>query len=149
MLLAELFCRLEQVRLDRRDGKAKVLGTLASVAGASIITLCKGPVIYSPNSSLHPSESDHLLPSSHAEDSKNWTLGCIFCIVHCICWSGWVVLQPRVLIKYPAPLSLTTYTCFFGALQILGIAGVLERDSNAWQVHSVGELLCILYAVGY
>ena len=45
-------CRLEKLRLDMKDGKAKVLGTLASVAGASVITLYKGPVIYWPNSNV-------------------------------------------------------------------------------------------------
>lgn len=147
-----VFCRLELVRLDRRDGRAKVLGTLASVAGALIITLYKGPAIYSPYSSVHQSESAHFLPSSLGDDAegmKNWILGCVCCILHCICWSGWVVIQGPVLKKYPARLSLTTFTCFFGALQILGIAGSLERDFNAWQIHSVGELLCILYAVRY
>ncbi|XP_060675070.1 protein WALLS ARE THIN 1 [Ziziphus jujuba] len=142
-LIAILF-RLEQVRLDRRDGIAKVLGTLASVVGASIITLYKGPTIYSPTS--NPNQSHHLVPSLGDSEDKNWTLGCIYCIVHCICWSSWVVLQAPVLKKYPARLSLTSCTCFFGALQLLGISATLERDHQAWQVHSGGELLCILYA---
>ncbi|CAO2211826.1 unnamed protein product [Urochloa humidicola] len=43
--------RIEKVRLDRRDGVAKVLGTLACVAGASVITLYKGPTIFGPSSS--------------------------------------------------------------------------------------------------
>ncbi|GFS46455.1 nodulin MtN21 /EamA-like transporter family protein [Actinidia rufa] len=34
---------LEQVRLNRKDGIAKVMGTILCVAGASVITLYKGP----------------------------------------------------------------------------------------------------------
>ncbi|KAE8813994.1 protein WALLS ARE THIN 1-like [Hordeum vulgare] len=41
--------RIEKVRLDRRDGVAKVVGTLACVAGASVITLYKGPTIFGPS----------------------------------------------------------------------------------------------------
>ncbi|KAF3440745.1 hypothetical protein FNV43_RR19031 [Rhamnella rubrinervis] len=107
-LLATLF-RLEQVRLDRRDGKAKVLGTLASVSGASIITLYKGPVIYSPSSSATHLNQIICYPALMQRTQK---IG------------SWVA-------------SIVSYTAY---------AGVFERDSNAWQVHSVGELLCILYA---
>ncbi|GAB2292718.1 hypothetical protein Dimus_026955 [Dionaea muscipula] len=37
---------IEKVRLDRKDGIAKVAGTISCVAGATVITLYKGPTIY-------------------------------------------------------------------------------------------------------
>ncbi|KOM49115.1 hypothetical protein LR48_Vigan07g281900 [Vigna angularis] len=77
---------------------------------------------------------------------KNWTLGCLYLIGHCLSWSGWLVLQAPVLKKYPARLSFTSYTCFFGLLQFLVIALVLERDAQAWLFHSGGEAFTILYA---
>ncbi|KAL5072666.1 hypothetical protein RYX36_011650 [Vicia faba] len=48
--------------------------------------------------------------------------------------------------KYPARLSVTSYTCFFGLLQFLVIALVCERNSQAWLFHSGGEAFTILYA---
>jgi hypothetical protein len=78
---------------------------------------------------------------------KNWTLGCIYLIGHCLSWSGWLVLQAPVLKKYPARLSVTSYTCFFGLIQFLIIAAFMERDPQAWIFHSGGELFTILYAV--
>ena len=78
---------------------------------------------------------------------KNWTLGCIYLIGHCLAWSGWLVLQAPVLKKYPARLSVTSYTCFFGLIQFLVIAAFMERDPQAWIFHSGGELFTILYAV--
>ncbi|GJN15431.1 hypothetical protein PR202_gb02346 [Eleusine coracana subsp. coracana] len=134
--------RIEKVRLDRRDGVAKVVGTLACVAGASVITLYKGPTIFGPTGSDH-----HQVVVGDGEMvMKNWTLGCVYLIGHCLSWSGWLVLQAPVLKKYPARLSVTSYTCFFGVIQFLIIAAFMERDADAWQFHSGSELFTILYA---
>ncbi|XP_040382491.1 protein WALLS ARE THIN 1-like [Oryza brachyantha] len=132
--------RIERVRLDRRDGVAKVAGTLACVAGASVITLYKGPTIFG------PAGGDKLTAAAIAGDGKNWTLGCVYLIGHCLSWSGWLVLQAPVLKKYPARLSVTSYTCFFGVIQFLIIAAFMERDADAWAFHSGSELFTILYA---
>jgi drug/metabolite transporter (DMT)-like permease len=121
-----LFCRLEQVHLNRRDGIAKVLGTLTSFIGASVITLYKGPIIYSPNP---PSDQSDLMFALGDAKEKNWTLGCICCFGHCLCWASWIVLQAVVLKKYPARFSVYSFTCFFSILQFLAIAGYFERDS--------------------
>uniref|UniRef100_A0A7N2LZV0 WAT1-related protein n=1 Tax=Quercus lobata TaxID=97700 RepID=A0A7N2LZV0_QUELO len=136
------FVGIEQIHLNRKDGIAKVVGTIASVAGASVITLYKGPTIYAPNSS-HLHQSHFLVSLGDAE--KNWTLGCIYLIVHCLCWSGWIVVQAPLLKKYPARLSVTSYSCLFSTLQFLVIAASFERDLQAWQVHSDGELFSIFY----
>ncbi|CAD6265089.1 unnamed protein product [Miscanthus lutarioriparius] len=135
--------RIEKVRLDRRDGVAKVAGTLACVAGASVITLYKGPTIFGPTTS---GGGDKLAAAAAVAGDKNWTLGCVYLIGHCLSWSGWLVLQAPVLKKYPARLSVTSYTCFFGVIQFLIIAAFMERDADAWKFHSGSELFTILYA---
>ncbi|KAL0325818.1 UNVERIFIED_CONTAM: protein WALLS ARE THIN 1 [Sesamum radiatum] len=138
---------IEKVRLDRKDGISKVAGTLLCVAGASVITLYNGPVIYSPTPRVQSvrAASPMLLALGDAK-GKNWTLGCIFLIGHCLSWSGWLVLQAPILKKYPARLSFTSYQCFFGVIQFLVIAAFLERDPQAWLVHSGGELFSVFYA---
>ncbi|KAE9586151.1 putative EamA domain-containing protein [Lupinus albus] len=148
--------RIEQVRVNRKDGVAKVAGTILCVAGATVITLYKGPTIYSPTPPLHSTNMITTTTTTQVFDfgslslgdakGKNWTLGCIYLIGHCLSWSGWLVLQAPVLKKYPARLSVTSYTCFFGLLQFLLIALVLERDAQAWVFHSGGEAFTILYA---
>ncbi|KAL1309385.1 hypothetical protein HN51_052074 [Arachis hypogaea] len=135
--------RIEKVRLDRKDGVAKVAGTVFCVAGASVITLYKGPTIYSPEP---PLQTAAMSLGAAAEEGKNWTLGCVYLIGHCLSWSGWLVLQAPVLKKYPARLSVTSYTCFFGLLQFLAIALVVERDVNAWIFQSGAEVFTIVYA---
>ncbi|KAF7034123.1 hypothetical protein CFC21_045175 [Triticum aestivum] len=139
--------RIEKVRLDRRDGVAKVLGTLACVAGASVITLYQGPTIFAPTAGDDkPSLQEVPFLAAVAGEGKNWTLGCVYLIGHCLSWSGWLVLQAPVLKKYPAKLSVTSYTCFFGVIQFLIIAAFFERDAGAWVFHSGSEVFTILYA---
>lgn len=140
------YCRIEQVRLNRKDGIAKVTGTLFCVAGASVITLYKGPTIYSPSPPVLTSPTP-LFPSLGDAKGKNWTIGCIYLIGHCLSWSGWLVLQAPVLKKYPARLSVTSFTCFFGLIQFMVIALIFERDYQAWVFHSGGEVFTIVYAV--
>ncbi|KAL8166094.1 hypothetical protein V2J09_007593 [Rumex salicifolius] len=138
---------IEKVRLNRKDGIAKVIGTVLCVAGASVITLYKGPTIYSPAPHLEQDQNASFHLSSLGDaNGKNWTLGCIYLIGHCLSWSGWLVLQAPVLKKYPARLSVTSYTCFFGVIQFLIIAAFMERDMEAWRVHSGGELFSVFYA---
>ncbi|KAH9662958.1 protein WALLS ARE THIN 1 [Citrus sinensis] len=137
--------KIEQIHLTRKDGIAKVLGTLISVGGASVITLYKGPIVYRPNSALDQSQSQMLLLGDTKE--KNWTLGCICLIGHCLFWSSWIVLQSPVLKKYPARLSVVSYSCFFSLMQFSAIGAYFERDSAAWQFHSGWEIFCVFYSI--
>ncbi|KAG8476215.1 hypothetical protein CXB51_033146 [Gossypium anomalum] len=127
--LAASALRLEQINIARKDGLAKVLGTIVSVGGATVITLYKGPIL------LHQSNN-----------MQNWTLGCIYLLGHCLSWAGWLVFQAPVLKKYPAKLTLTSFTCFFGLIQFLVIAAFVETDFNNWKIQSMEELFTILYA---
>lgn len=131
------------MHLNKIDGMAKVLGVLASVGGASVITLYKGPIIYAPQLALHEGQFLSLFGD---ENGKNWNLGGIFLFGHCLCWSGWIVMQAFVLKKYSAPLTVSAFTCFFGVLQFVAIAVFLEKDPKAWQLNSSEEAYSVLYS---
>ncbi|KAI5407105.1 protein WALLS ARE THIN 1 [Lathyrus oleraceus] len=154
--LMAVILRIEKVKLNRKDGLAKVAGTIFCVIGATIITLYKGPTIYTPSSHVNNTSTmitevttapmiDFWTMSLGDAKGKNWTLGCVYLFAHCLSWSGWLVFQTHVLKKYPARLSVTSYTCFFGLLQFLLIALVCERNSQAWLFNSSGEVFTILY----
>lgn len=146
-LMAALL-RIEKVRLDRKDGISKVCGTLVCVAGASVITLYKGPTIYSPSPRLHTAVAMAFRQPVVVGDAKakNWTLGCIFLIGHCLSWAAWLVLQAPVLKKFPARLTFTSYQLFFGVIQFIVIAAFAERNAQAWLIHSGAELFTVFYA---
>ncbi|RCV24367.1 hypothetical protein SEVIR_5G078100v4 [Setaria viridis] len=133
--------RLEQVDLSRRYGVAKVVGTVVSIGGATVITLYKGLPLFHHNLTIKS-----LLTLSSSSPILNWTLGCVFILGHCLSWSGWMVLQVPVLKRYPARLSVLSLTCIFGLLQFLVIAAFTEEDLSRWKVRSGGELFTILYA---
>ncbi|XP_066321013.1 protein WALLS ARE THIN 1-like [Miscanthus floridulus] len=137
---------IERVRLRRRDGLAKAAGTLLCVAGATVITLFKGPAVFGPAAAVVTVTAVAPPQAAGNNSSKSWALGCVYLMGHCLSWSGWLVLQAPVLKRYPARLSVTSYTCFFGLLQFLAIAAVVERDAAAWTLTSGSELLTILYA---
>ncbi|XP_028805382.1 WAT1-related protein At3g18200 [Neltuma alba] len=136
--------RLEELNIARRDGLAKVIGTIASVGGASVITLYKGPPL------LHQMDHVQANPTSETDQSsmkmQNWTWGCIYLLGHCLSWAGWMVFQAPVVKKYPAKLTLTSFTCFFGLIQFLIIAAFVETDTEHWKIQSTEELFTILYA---
>ncbi|KAL8038487.1 hypothetical protein ABFX02_11G110600 [Erythranthe guttata] len=71
-----------------------------------------------------------------SDNFQNWTLGCIFLLGHCLSWAGWMVLQAPIVKQYPAKLSLTSFTFFFGLIQFLFIAAFVERDPKHWQIQS-------------
>ncbi|XVF09528.1 hypothetical protein REPUB_Repub07fG0101400 [Reevesia pubescens] len=127
--------RLEQINIARRDGLAKVLGTIASIGGATIITLCKGSLL------LHQSNTTHGRRDVLKENAE-LDLGMYF--------SPWALLimacLAPVLNKYPAKLTLTSFTCFFGLIQFLIIAAFVETVFNHWKIQSKEELFTILYA---
>ncbi|PWZ27054.1 Protein WALLS ARE THIN 1 [Zea mays] len=138
---------IERVRLRRRDGLAKAAGTVLCVAGATVITLFKGPAVFGPAPSVAAAVPVPMpAPGGGNNNNKSWALGCVYLMGHCLSWSGWLVLQAPVLKRYPARLSVTSYTCFFGLLQFLAVAAVFERDAAAWALGSGSELLTILYA---
>ncbi|KAF0899025.1 hypothetical protein E2562_012714 [Oryza meyeriana var. granulata] len=130
--------RLEQVDLSRRHGVAKVVGTVVSIGGATVITLYKGLPLFHHGLNIKSLSSSSLI--------LNWTLGCVFILGHCLSWSGWMVLQVPVLKRYPARLSVLSLTCIFGLLQFLVIAAFAEEDLSRWKVNSGSELFTILYA---
>ncbi|XP_034601351.2 protein WALLS ARE THIN 1 [Setaria viridis] len=137
---------IERVSLRRLDGLAKVAGTALCVAGASVITLFKGPAVFGPAAALDVAHHHQPAAPASGGGGKSWMLGCLYLMGHCVSWSGWLVLQAPVLKRYPARLSVTSYTCLFGLLQFLAVAAVAERDAAAWALGSGAELLTVLYA---
>ncbi|XP_061345656.1 protein WALLS ARE THIN 1-like [Gastrolobium bilobum] len=135
--------RYESVHFNRIHGLAKVLGVLASVGGASIITLYKGPTIYTPHLALH---QEHFMSVFGDATGKNLSLGGIYLFGHCLCWSGWIVMQAFVLKNYSAKLTVSAFTCFFGIVQFMTIAAFFEKDSKAWQLNSSSEIYSILFS---
>ncbi|KAK1273803.1 hypothetical protein QJS04_geneDACA022186 [Acorus gramineus] len=94
---------MERVDLRSKRGQAKVVGTVACVAGAMIMTLLKGPQLnwlrfdekqVQPSVFL-PSEvlDDHVFRSS---TSQYWMLGAAMLFLNVGSWSGFVLYQRSI-----------------------------------------------------
>ncbi|KAI0522485.1 hypothetical protein KFK09_004864 [Dendrobium nobile] len=123
--------RLEKLNIKKRYGIAKVMGTAVCICGATILTLYKGSPLLQHHLNLT------ILGKSFISSNQimHWTLGCVY-------------IRPVPVLKhYPARLSVTTLTCFFGVIQFFAIAAFTERDVQRWKIHSGEELLAVLYAL--
>ncbi|PAN24185.1 hypothetical protein PAHAL_4G173100 [Panicum hallii] len=132
--------RIEQVNIKSGHGVAKIAGTVATIAGATIITLYKGMTL------TRDSEGTHKLKDINVITSPGftWIAGCLIMFLNCLCLSGWMVLQVPVLKKYPAKLSFFTITLALGLIQLIAVAPFFESNIERWKVHSRGELFTIL-----
>ncbi|KAL9288656.1 WAT1-related protein [Arabidopsis thaliana] len=131
-------------KLNLRDirGLAKIAGTILCVAGAISMTLLRGPKILNSESALPIAKS----VLGHLKDQNTWLIGCLFLFSSTLCWSFWLILQVPISAYYPDNLSLSAWMCLFGTIQCAVVTFFLEKDPNAWILHSYSEFATCLYA---
>ncbi|CAN6919182.1 unnamed protein product [Brassica oleracea] len=132
----------EKVNIKNIRGLAKIAGTVLCVLGAISMTLLRGPKILN-------SESDFSIAKSLLGDVKDqnmWLIGCLFLFSSNLCWSFWLTLQVPISAYYPDHLSLSAWMCLLGTIQCAVVTFFLEKDPNAWILHSFSEFATCLYA---
>lgn len=82
---------MEGLNLRRSSDIAKVLGTLVSIAGATVVTLYNGPAIMNKPTTL---SSSGLLFSSQ----ENWILGGILLATAAFSTAAWSIVQVCIAI---------------------------------------------------
>ncbi|KAG9451075.1 hypothetical protein H6P81_011040 [Aristolochia fimbriata] len=141
-LLACIF-RMEKVNLKKAPGVAKVMGTLVTVAGAMVMTLCKGPVLDLMGSKRKISGEGH----TGEVVKKEWMKGSLMLTAGCLCWACFIILQAFTLRSYPAELSLTALICLAGAIEGAVVGLVMERGNmEVWSIGWDTKLLTVVYA---
>lgn len=146
----------ERVNLLTTEGQAKVGGTLVCVSGATLMVLFRGPAL------IGNAESDF---SSHSEISArgqpepvgwlmssflefgldHFHLGVLCLIGNCMCMAAFLAIQAPLLAKYPASLSVTAYSYFFGASLMVITAFFMTNDSTHWSLTD-SEVFAVIYA---
>ncbi|XP_006285169.2 WAT1-related protein At4g30420 [Capsella rubella] len=132
-------------KLNLRDIRslAKIAGTILCVVGAVSMTLLRGPKILNSESALPLAKS---VLGNILKDQNMWLIGCLFLFSSTLCWSFWLILQVPISTYYPDNLSLSAWMCLFGTIQCAVVTFFLEKDSNAWILHSYSEFATCLYA---
>ncbi|OEL22565.1 Auxin-induced protein 5NG4 [Dichanthelium oligosanthes] len=102
--------RIEQVNITSGHGLAKIAGTVATIAGATIITLYKGM----PLTTNSESEGTYKMKDINVILSPGFTriAGCLIMFVNCLCLSAWMVLQlvEDMFLEAKAELNVTECT---------------------------------------
>ncbi|KAK4730667.1 hypothetical protein R3W88_023655 [Solanum pinnatisectum] len=141
-ILAWIF-RLEKVKLTSIRSQAKIVGTVATVAGAMIMTLVRGPIVelfWTTGNVGHDSQSGGLNLSHAIKGSIMITIGCFS-------WAAFMILQAITLRTYPAELSLTAWICLLGTTEGAIVATVMERGkSAAWAINWDSKFLAAIYS---
>ncbi|XP_021819077.1 WAT1-related protein At2g37460 [Prunus avium] len=136
--------RLEKVKLKCIRSQSKVFGTAATVAGAMIMTLVKGPLL---DLFWTRGTTSHEQQTGGAVSLQSSIKGAVMITVGCFCWACFMILQSITLKTYPAELSLSAWICLMGTLEGTALALVMERGNSAvWAIKWDTKLLAACYS---
>ncbi|GAY45174.1 hypothetical protein CUMW_087510 [Citrus unshiu] len=134
---------LENVNLKSIRSLAKVIGTLATVAGAMVMTLIKGPIL----ELFWTKGAENHGHGSSGTTTHNSIKGALMITAGCFSWSFFIILQAITLKAYPAELSLTAWICFFGTVEGTLAALIMERGkASIWAIHWDTKLVASVYS---
>ncbi|KAE8677514.1 WAT1-related protein [Hibiscus syriacus] len=145
----------ERVNLLKTEGQAKVGGTLICVSGAILMVLFCGPALigqkdadfshYDISARGQPEPSGWLVSSFLEFGLEYWHIGVLCLIGNCMCMASFLAIQAPVLAKYPANISVTAFSYFFGAVLMITISLFMTNESTDWRL-TQSELFAVLYA---
>ncbi|MED6162171.1 hypothetical protein PIB30_067858 [Stylosanthes scabra] len=136
--------RLEKIKIKTIRSMAKVVGTLATLSGAMVMTLLKGPILEL--FGRHGSHN-HNLQHNGDEITQHAIKGFVMITIGCFSWACFVILQTITLEAYPAELSLTAWICILGAAEGAAVAMIMERGNpSVWYLKWDMKLLAVVYS---
>ncbi|XAR51834.1 hypothetical protein NMG60_11006588 [Bertholletia excelsa] len=141
-ILAIIF-RMEKLSAKSKSGRAKVIGTLVSVAGALIVVLYTGPPLTSPSSS--PSNAVEEAPVFLGADSDRVLSG-ILLAGDVFLRSLWAVALAHVVRQYPSELVVVFLYNLSLTAVCAPICFLLEPNLEKWKLKADITLLAVLYA---
>ncbi|GMY30683.1 WAT1-related protein At3g30340-like [Fagus crenata] len=138
---------LETVNIKCNSGRAKVLGAVVCIGGATLLTLYRGmPLFDHSHSQAVTQMMDHAIKLSHTKKTERWTIGSIALVVGTLFWSSWFLLQSTIGKRYPCQYSSTAIMSFFGAIQSATLSLATSKNLSAWALKGKIEIMTVLYA---
>ncbi|CAL5193947.1 unnamed protein product [Lathyrus oleraceus] len=135
--------KLEKIKMKSVHSQAKVVGTLATVAGAMVMTLLRGPILNIFGTHGNSAEIQH----SSGANLQHAIKGSIMITIGCFSCAGFMILQTITLETYPAELSLTAWICLLGTVEGGIVALIVERnDYSVWSLNWDTKLLAAVYS---
>ncbi|ESQ39664.1 hypothetical protein EUTSA_v10000922mg [Eutrema salsugineum] len=154
--LLALMMGTEKVSLFKIEGLTKVGGTLVCVSGAVVMALFRGPALFGDKNAdftentvtidrSQPELHGWLVTSFLGLGLDLWHIGVVCLIGNCMCMAAFLAVQAPVLKKYPAHLSVTAYSYFFGASIMITTALVFVKEPKDWSL-TQSEVLAVIFA---
>ncbi|CAL5186171.1 unnamed protein product [Lathyrus oleraceus] len=125
-ILAVTF-RMEKLAIKSRSSNAKVMGSIASIAGAFVLTFYKGQSILNSSPLHQPIEFFKSVDSS-------WAIAGILLIVDNFLVSLWYILQVHILKEFPDELTLVLLTSTSSTIISTFVALLSVPNASAWKI---------------
>ncbi|CAA0836256.1 WAT1-related protein [Striga hermonthica] len=134
--------RLEKLKITSIRSQAKIIGTLATVAGAMIMTFVIGPNLGLPWTKKGSAYNQHHQTVTLQDSIK----GAVMIIAGCLSWACFIILQAVTSRTYPTDLSMTVWICLLATVEGAAVALVAEnRNPAAWAIKWDTKLLAVVY----
>ncbi|XVF16468.1 hypothetical protein REPUB_Repub10bG0033400 [Reevesia pubescens] len=138
-----VFFRMEKVALRSSISQAKIIGTIASISGASVVVLYKGPKILS---SLQWTFSSVLLQQPLGSPQSEWMIGGLLLTVGYLLSSLWYIIQSQVMKIYPEEMIVTFFYNLCLAILSVPVCLLAESNMSSWRLGPSIVAASILYA---
>ncbi|KAL0554893.1 hypothetical protein IC582_008823 [Cucumis melo] len=141
--------RMEKIDLKRSSSIVKIVGSAASISGALVVVLYKGPIVISNPYSPRPKQLGLLYPNPPLDSSHpqpNWIMGGLCFVFQYLCNSFWYILQTQIIKVYPDEISVVAVYFVIQALLTAIVCLIAETDMNAWKLTNPLLFLLILYS---
>ncbi|KAG5548948.1 hypothetical protein RHGRI_014352 [Rhododendron griersonianum] len=145
---------LESVGMRRKEGQAKVMGTVVCVGGAMLLSFYHGRSVMG-GSSIHWKYADDMGKGSSTTTSQthgnNFMSGPFLIIASTMAWAICVFLlflssQARMGENYSAPYTSSALICLMSSVECGIIGFVAEHNLSAWSLSPAIRVVSSLYA---
>ncbi|XVF14135.1 hypothetical protein REPUB_Repub09cG0031300 [Reevesia pubescens] len=139
-----VFFRMEKVELRSSSTGAKIIGTIASISGASVVVLYKGPKVLF---SSHWISSSLLLFQPPLESSQsNWVIGGLLLSMGYLFNSFWYIIQSQIMKIYPEEIIVTFINNLSVAILLVPVCLLAESNMSSWRLEPSIVAACVLYS---
>ncbi|XVF60368.1 hypothetical protein PTKIN_Ptkin08bG0039600 [Pterospermum kingtungense] len=140
-----VFFRIEKVALRRSSGRAKIIGTIASISGASVVVLYKGPkVFYSPHRTS--SSSVLLFHRPLGSPQSDWMIGGLLLAVGYLCNSVWYIVLAQIMKIYPEEMIVTFIYNLCEVILYVPLCLLGGSNTSSWRLTPSIVAASILYS---
>ncbi|XP_017974433.1 PREDICTED: WAT1-related protein At5g40240-like [Theobroma cacao] len=135
--------RMEKVALRSSSTRAKIIGTIASMSGVSVVVLYEGPEVLS---SSRWSSSSVLLQQPLGSSQSKWVFGGLLLAESYLLSSFWYVIQSQIMKIYPEEMIVTFIYNLSLTILSVPVCFLAESNMSSWRPTPSIVAASILYS---